>query len=255
MRTTHFHNWPLFCNLLLACVLTGCPGWADLKSADDLGLNGDDDSDTGDDDSAADDDDATEPPLPDDDDVTEPPADDDDNDAAEGDPCDGVDRSEDWDCDGRNEIGDVYLSDPDSNVSYFHAGTVDWTDDADDISSVGYGWGGNADWQFLGINPELSDNESWWEVELDADADGDGDGCTLYRHTLRGAFDSQWADLACEDADTRDVACMFDAGCAIQGIPPGYAMAVRVCWDSTTPATQAERDLIPLAEDDCPTVQ
>ena len=235
-----------FCllNLLLVAAigLAGCPGWADEKSADDLGL-GDDDSAAppSDDDSAADDDDST-PPLPDDDDATEPA---DDDDAAQNDPCDGIDREEDFDCDGvpNAEPADVFLTDPDAPRVLFRKSTVGWTSSSSNISVVGSGFGGEDDWSFLELPP--SSQGSWWQVNLQPG---------VYRLTLRGPSDSQWADFNDYCETSGDPACMLDEGCQIYDIPAGWAMAVSVTETASWPASEDERDEIDLAEEDCPTV-
>ncbi len=148
------------------------------------------------------------------------PNDDDDEPA---DPCEGVDRDEDWDCDGIPESRDLLTVGPNGDASdevAFHVSTVWWTELASQISAVGYGFGGDSDWEFLGINPVRVG--SWWVVSLE-----DGD----YRMTLRGADSDEWADYDayCRDGvEDSDGETVRDPACCRNPNDDSYAVAVHV---------------------------
>lgn len=159
-------------------------------------------------------------------DVDDPDADgrpDDSDDPVESDPCEGVDRDLDWDCDGIPNSRDVLTIGPDGDEADevgFHVSTVWWTEAASQISAVGYGFGGEEDWEFLGINP--SRVGSWWVVSL---ADGD------YRMTLRGAANGQWADYDayCRDGvENIDEEIVRDPACCWNPNDNSYAVGVHV---------------------------
>ncbi|KKW34061.1 MAG: hypothetical protein UY79_C0005G0004 [Parcubacteria group bacterium GW2011_GWA2_53_21] len=52
-----------------------------------------------------------------------------------------------------------------------------------------------------------------------------------------------------------DPACVYDAGCESEGIPAGWAMAFRAISAYTRILTDEEIDDLPLAEDNCPSIE
>lgn len=253
MRATIRSFTPLFLLALLLLVLgtSGCPAWLDDNGPQDgiRDLTGDSDADEPNGDS--DEDDLPGGPSDDDDsvDVDEEP---------DGAPCFGREQTdEDFDCDGVPDVGDipeeddVFFYDPNSPRFIWRDSIV--VDKEANLHQVGLGYGDKTvlnGWEYVNGQAVLVVGR-FIIVEV---APG------IYRVNLLDE-EGNWGQFGdyCEDGVwldngdwIRDPACMYDAGCEADDIPPGWAMTGRATESYTRRLTQSEWDDVPLAEENCP---
>ena len=207
-----------------------------------------------DDDDAADDDDSADTPANDDDAVNDDDASDDE---PEGAPCFGREPTEeDFDCDGVPDLSD----NPDEDDVFFYdpnSPRFIWRDsiasDSDELRQVGLGHGTVDEDGWLWENGQPVLRKGGFLITMVSPG--------IYRVNVIDE-EGNWGQFGnyCQDGVwldngdwIRDPACMYDAGCAAQDIPPGWAMTGKATEDYTRRLTPSERDEVPLAEDDCPT--
>jgi len=238
--------------LFLILPIAGCDGWLDDNGPQDsirdiLGDEDEPDADDGDSDLPG-------GPADDDDTVV-------DNEPA-GAPCFGREQTDaDFDCDGMPDVGDspaeddVFFTDPNNRrviwrVSVAPDGTVG------QVRQVGLGYGDKSvhngwlyengqavlyvdDFVIIEVAPGV------FRVNL---LNEDGDWGQFGNYCQNGV------EIA-PNLVAYDPACVYDAGCESEGIPAGWAMAFRAISAYTRILTDEEIDDLPLAEDNCPSIE